>query len=65
MIRQKTYMQQNNTKAILEYIKNKNVNELINKMDEVKINNECMLCKKLKQKLGNYKFGKELKFCKK
>lgn len=57
-------MQYNNTKAILEYIKNKNVNELINKMDEIKID-ECMLCKKLKQKLGNNKFGKELKFCKK
>ncbi len=54
----------NNTKAILEYIKNKNVNELINKMDEVKITNECMLCKKLKEKLGKNKFGKELKFCK-
>ncbi len=60
----KKYILQNNTKAVLEYIKNKNVNELINKMDEVKITNECMLCKKLKQKLGKNKFGKELKFCK-
>ncbi len=42
-----------NPDAFLEYIKNKHMDTLINKMDNININiNECMLCKKLKQKLG-------------
>jgi hypothetical protein len=54
-----------NPNAFLDYIKNKNMNELIEKMNDVKITHECMLCKKLKQKLGKNTLGKTLKFCKK
>jgi hypothetical protein len=49
---------------ILNYIKNKNMNNLIEKMNDVKITHECMLCKKLKQKLGKNTLGKTIKFCK-
>jgi len=60
-----------NPEALLDYIKNKNMNELIDKINtdinNININNnhECILCKKLKQKLGKNSLGKTLKYCKK
>ena len=53
-----------NKNAFLDYIKNKDMNQLVDSMSNIDINinnNECMLCKKLKQKLGKNRFMKTLK----
>jgi|LakMenEpi03Aug12_release.lakeMendotaPanAssembly.Ray.scaffolds.fasta_scaffold5568939_1 hypothetical protein len=53
-----------NKNAFLDYIKNKDMNQLVDSMNDIDINdnnNECMLCKKLKQKLGKNRFMKTLK----
>ena len=65
MIKNNLNIIKHNPDALLNYIKNKNVNELIDKINEIKITNECMLCKKLKHKLGKNSLGKTLKYCKK
>jgi hypothetical protein len=62
---------QYNPDAFLDYIKNKHMNQLIDNINtginNININNhdECMLCNKLKQRLGKNKLGKVLKYCKK
>jgi hypothetical protein len=57
-----------NKNAFLDYIKNRDMNQLVDSMNDIDINinininnNECMLCKKLKQKLGKNRFMKTLK----
>lgn len=57
---------QYNQNAFLDYIKNKDMNNLIDNISTIDIkndinNNECMLCKKLNKKLGKNKFAKTLK----
>ncbi len=56
-----------NPNAFLDYVKNKNMNELIDKINTGINNiniNECMLCKKLKEKMGKKSLGKQFKYCK-
>ncbi len=50
-----------NKDSFIDYIKNKDMNQLIDSINNININ-ECMLCKKLKQKLGkNNRFATTLK----
>ena len=49
-----------------QYKKTKEMNELTNIMNNIKIEDECMLCKKLREKLGkNNRFAKMMKCVKK
>ncbi len=54
---------QYNKNAFMDYIKNKDMEQLIDNINTININDDdCMLCKKLKQKLGkNNRFAKTLK----
>jgi hypothetical protein len=54
-----------NPNAFLEYVKNKDMCNLIENMNNININDDCMLCKKLKEKIGKNKFGINLKCTKK
>ena len=47
-------------------MKTKEMNELINNINNMNINEECQLCKNLKQRLGkNNRFAKMMKCIKK
>jgi hypothetical protein len=49
-----------------DYLKKKEMNQLIDNMNNITINEECALCKKLRQKLGkNNRFAKIMKCIKK
>ena len=49
-----------------QYHKTKEINELVNNMNNMNMDDECMLCKKLRQKMGkNNRFAKMMKCVKK
>jgi len=49
-----------------QYQKMKDINELVNNMNNMNIDEECQLCKKLKQKLGkNNRLARIMKCIKK
>ncbi len=59
-------MNKNNLQIVLYNSDNKNlkiINDLVNKMENVNINDECRLCKILQQKMSKKKlfFGKNFK----
>lgn len=56
-------MNKNNLQIILH--KDNIINNLINKMENININDECKLCQRLRKKLGHNKSGRILKCVKK
>ncbi len=56
-------MDNNNLQIVLH--KNSIINDLIQKMEKTEINDECKLCKKLRERLGKNKMGRIFKCVKK